>query len=112
MRQIFYRNPYNLEIQYLNGNTPIDLSGYTITFIIKELFDNSPNDSGALLKKSVVIPNDTGTKYIFSLSSTETKIKVGKYKSEIQLSNTVGLETTYLTCEQDELVIKETLIKE
>jgi hypothetical protein len=112
MRQIYRRNPWNLEIQYQSGNSFIDLSNYTLTFIVKKTVDNSQNDSDAIIKKVVTIPSNAGNTYIFSLTSEDTNVKAGTYNTEFQLSKTIGLETTYITMEQNQLTIIDTFIKE
>ncbi len=110
MIEIYKRNTYTMEATYLedDGST-IDLSGYTVKFIIKRENDKAENDSFALTNRSFVI-DETGASGTFSLTLTseDTDIPPARYNFEVQLTKEQELLTLY----QDKILIKESFINE
>ena len=64
-------NNTSIKIQYRNKETGdfIDLNGYTLFFIVKNLNDNFNNDSQAVIKKEYLIENSVDGYFTINLSS-------------------------------------------
>lgn len=110
MIEIYKRNSHSMEATYLeeDGKT-IDLSGYTVKFVIKRENDKSENDNFALSSRSFVIGNEgiNGT-FVLNLTIEDTDIPPARYNFEVQLSKQNEVITLY----QDKILIKESFIKQ
>lgn len=110
MIEIYKRNSHTMEATYLEDDgTTIDLTGFTVKFIIKRENDNAENDAFALTNRSFLI-GEEGANGSFTLTLTpdDTNIPPAKYNFEVQLSKDIELITLY----QDKLLIKPSYINE
>ena len=110
MIEIYKRNSHTMEATYLEEDgTTIDLSGFTVKFIIKRENDKAENDSFALTNRSFVIGDEGANgSFVLTLTSEDTNIPPARYNFEVQLSNQDELITLY----QDKILIKESFINE
>jgi hypothetical protein len=108
MIEIYRRNPYTENCQYVNdSDIAIDLSGYKIIFIVKRENDNSINDDLAIITKEQTIVDGTTGQFIISLNSEDTDIAPMVYNYEIQMSK----DNIVNTIDQGKFTIKNTIIK-
>lgn len=87
----------------------LDLTGYTAYFTIKEISDNSADDTNALLAKSWTNHSDpTNGKTILSATSAEMSIDEGTYKYDVQIKSVANVVTTVIA---GEITILEDITK-
>lgn len=112
MINIFQKNNKTLRFTYKRSDgTPVNVSGYTLSFICKKLTDNSNNNDNAVIpKKTILLTGSNAENGIFSLSLSEedTNIEVGTYKAQFELIKT-DVRVTFL---QDNLSIIKNIDKE
>lgn len=104
---IFRNNDFktNITVKFAGSNTPFDLTGCKVVYAIA----NYKNEEIIIYKEvSIHIDNSLG-KSLMSFTKEELDIKVGKYKLEIRVIDSLGNHITFCVCE---LNIKETLIYE
>lgn len=78
--QIIQRDTKNYSINLTKKGIPQDISGWTLTFVVKKNFNDA--DINAVIFKSIIIPNDTESqngRYNFTLSSTDTDLPNDEY---------------------------------
>lgn len=100
MINIIQRNTKNLKFTYKRADgTPVDVSGYTLSFVCKKLKTGEP----VMDKKTILLEGSEAQNGIFSLSFTDedTDIEVGTYRAQFELSKR-GVRVTFL---QDNLTI-------
>lgn len=92
-----------------SDGTPFDLTGYTAFFTIKNISDNSDDDSGAILAKSWTTHSDpTNGKTILVATSVEMSIAEGTYKYDVQIKSVANAVTTVIA---GEIIILEDVTK-
>lgn len=65
---------------------PFSLVGYTVFFTVKYKWDTSNNDDAALISKKTSSHDDAvNGETSFDLSETDTNLKTGEYKADIQI---------------------------
>lgn len=70
---------------------PFSLTGYTVMFTVKYLWDNTANDDNAVIKKDQSVHSDAeGGITSIVLGKTETDVDVGEYKADIQIVDSSG----------------------
>ena len=92
-----------------SDGTAFNLTGYTAFFTIKNISDNSADDSGAILAKSWTTHSDpTNGKTLLTATSAEMAIDEGTYKYDVQIKSTVNAITTVIA---GEITILEDITK-
>lgn len=92
-----------------SDGTAFNLTGYTAFFTIKNISDNSADDSSAILAKNWTTHSDpVNGKTILTATSTEMAIDEGTYKYDIQIKSTVNTITTIIA---GEITILEDITK-
>jgi len=72
-------------------DNPIDITGYTVYFTVKEKEDETVDDSNALIQVDVTSHLDpVNGKTNINLTNIQTNIPVGKYVYDIQWKDTGG----------------------
>lgn len=109
MINIFQKNTKTLKFTYKKKDgTPINVSGYTLSFVCKAL-TNSPKVDGATVipKKTILLDDIEAESGIFYLTFTEddTDIEVGTYKAQFELSK----QDVRITFLQDNLTITKNI---
>jgi hypothetical protein len=85
-----------ITIEYSDG-TPFNLTGYTAFFTIKNLDDESIDDSSAIFAKSWTTHSDpTNGKTLVTATASEMAIEPNIYKYDIQIKSPAGAITTVI----------------
>jgi hypothetical protein len=72
-----------------NDNVPIDITGWTIFFTVKNKVDDP--DSSAIISKTITsFSNPTGGEAGISLSTTDTNQTIGSYLYDIQVKTNLN----------------------
>ena len=80
-----------------SDGTPFDLTGYTAFFTIKNISDNSADDSSAILAKNWTNHSDpVNGKTILAATSDEMTIDEGLYKYDVQIKSPTANITTII----------------
>jgi hypothetical protein len=90
-------NPYSATLTVTDTTvTPAvayNLTGKTVFFTLKNLNDESADDTAAVIKKDITShTNPTGGITTLSLSTVETLQPVGRYKCDIRIYNSGGVQ--------------------
>ena len=73
----------------------VDLTGATVYFTAKTAFDNSTDDSTAVISKDVTSHTDpTNGVTVISLAASDTNVAAGEYVYDIKLKKATGVQTT------------------
>ena len=104
-------NPYIGAISVIDSSgNPYDLTGKTVMFTVKNLYDNTDTDSLALIQKDVTVhDNPEQGKTSINLTSEETDVHIGFYKWDIRVyeaSKGIQMNTTTGACEIKDVVTK------
>ena len=83
-------------ITFDDGTNPIDITGWTVFFTVKNKNDNSSTDDDALITRTVTSHSDpvNGQTQVI-LSFDDTDIEPGIYKYDFQTISDTGIRTTY-----------------
>jgi hypothetical protein len=85
-----------ITIEYSDG-TPFNLTGYTAFFTIKNLDDESIDDSSAIFAKSWTTHSDpTNGQTLLTATASEMAIEPNIYKCDIQIKSPAGAITTVI----------------
>lgn len=103
-------NNTSIKIQYRNKETGdfIDLNGYTLFFIVKNLNDNFNNDSQAVIKKEYLIENSVDGYFTINLSSEDLNIMCDTYNYQIEIVK----DNVVTTLIKAEFIVKQNILKE
>lgn len=82
---IVQKDTFAIEIDILDDKTgkPVNLSGYTIFFIVKKQGDTSPDDSLAKINLQFNITDGTNGTILISLNSSQTDLPVNTYRFDL-----------------------------
>jgi hypothetical protein len=85
-----------ITIEYSDG-TPFNLTGYTAFFTIKNLDDESLDDSSAIFAKSWTSHSDAvNGETLLTATASEMAIEPNIYKYDIQIKSPAGAITTVI----------------
>lgn len=107
MISVYQKNSISLKFVYQNENIPIDISNYSVIFIVKNKNDNTNNDDLSLIKKEINIIDGTDGIILINLLSSDTNLKYGLYDYELRISNNNVVKTLL----KDDFEIKRSIIK-
>lgn len=84
------------EVTCKNSNDEIvDITGYTMYFTVKKVFDQDNTDANAVLQKTITALSDpTNGVFRITFDAGDTLLTSGDYKYDIQAKNTSGKLTT------------------
>ena len=92
-----------------SDGTAFNLTGYTAFFTIKNISDNSADDTSALLAKNWTTHVDpTNGKTLLTATSAQMSIEEGTYKYDVQIKSSAGDITTVIA---GEITILEDITK-
>ena len=92
-----------------SDGTAFNLTGYTAFFTIKNISDNSADDSSAILAKNWTTHSDpTNGQTLLTATSTEMAIDEGTYKYDVQIKSPTANITTIIA---GEITILEDITK-
>jgi|DewCreStandDraft_4_1066084.scaffolds.fasta_scaffold03282_17 hypothetical protein len=93
---------FKANITFKANRVPINLTGKTVFFTVKQLNDNSGDDDLALIKKTITVHSDpTNGKTVLELSATDTDINISKYKADFKI-----FESGSLNSNSDQFIIE------
>lgn len=90
---LFRGRTHTVTYQHQNSDgAPIDLSGSTVYFTVKENeYDDTGSDSTALIQKTITAHSDpTLGRSVFTLTDTDTYVAPGKYYFDIVVEDAAG----------------------
>lgn len=109
--ETYQKNNFNQKITIKENNLPVNLTGYNVIFIVKNINNRSNNDNNALINKNITIATSTDAEngiFFINLNQIETNIKPNEYIYQIDLiSPSLNRETIF----QDKFIIKNSIIE-
>jgi len=96
--EVYYNNDKTLNLVFKDSaGDPIDITGWTIRFTVKEEFDLEGNDTKALIKKDITIHSDpTNGETSIPITNVDNTVEPQLYKYDIKFDNGSGSETTFV----------------
>lgn len=119
MYEIIQRNPFSITFQIIDVDsrtlkeTPVNLEGRILTYVIKRQDDDSDDDNDALINESFLLDDSAqnGTVTI-NLTSEQTDLEFQTYDFEVRTSEGTGENKTIYTHIQDQIKIIKSIIKQ